>query len=118
MRILWEHGEMKPGEIQQFYPEPIKNSALRSYLTILVEKGRASRRKVGKAYYYKAITRRESAFRKTLRDLVDAYFDGSTQALLLNLIRAEKLNDDDLLKLKRLANDRESPKTGRKRKHK
>lgn len=103
MRILWEHGELKPAEIQRRYPEPIKNPALRSYLAILVEKGHVSRRQVGKAYLYKAVTRRESAFRKTVRELVNAYCDGSTQALLVNLLRSEKLSDRELLELKRLA---------------
>ena len=54
MRLLWEHGELKPAELQGRFPEPIKNPALRSYLTTLVEKGHVTRRRVGKAYYYKA----------------------------------------------------------------
>src|SRR5258708_6498770 len=36
MRLLWEHGELKPSQIQERFPEPIKNPAVRSYLTILV----------------------------------------------------------------------------------
>ncbi|MEX0678408.1 MAG: BlaI/MecI/CopY family transcriptional regulator [Pirellulales bacterium] len=113
MRLLWKHGEMRPGEIQNLYPGPIKNPALRSYLTILHEKGHVTRRKVGKAFVYKAVTRRQSAFQKTLRELLDTYCDGSTHALLLNLIRSEKLDHDELLRLARLADldPRESDKT-------
>lgn len=109
MRLLWKHGEMRPAEIQKHYPEPIKNPALRSYLTILLDKGHVTRRKVGKAYVYKAVTRRQSAFRRTLRELVDTYCDGSVHALLLNLIRAEKLADDELLRLARLAEENNPP---------
>ena len=117
MRLLWEHGELKPGELQSRYPEPIKNSALRSYLTILLEKGHVSRRKEGKAFFYKAVTRRESAFRTTLREFVNAYCGGSTQALLLNLISAEKLSQRELVALKRLADEATStPIPQRKRK--
>ena len=105
MQILWKHGEMKPAEIQQQFPEPIKNPALRSYLTILLEKGHVTRRKEGKVYFYKAMTRRHSAYRQTLRKMVDTYCNGSTQALLMNLLRSEKLTDDELLKLKRLADE-------------
>lgn len=108
MRLLWEHGEMKPSEIQDRYPEAIKNPALRSYLSILTEKEHVSRRKVGKAYFYKARTRQQTAFRNTLSELVDGYCNGSVQALLLNLIRSEKLSDDDLLELKRLAEEETS----------
>jgi BlaI family penicillinase repressor len=57
MKLLWEHGELKPGELQDRFPEPIKNPALRSYLTTLLEKGHVVRRRVGKAYYYKPVTR-------------------------------------------------------------
>lgn len=118
MRLLWKHGEMRPAEIQKLYPEPIKNPALRSYLTILLEKGHVTRRKVGKAYVYKAVTRERSAFRQTLRELVDTYCDGSTHALLMNLIRAEKLDDDELLRLARLAESGEPPQSPEPKKRK
>ena len=107
MRVLWEHGELKPSEVQQHFPEPIKNPALRSYLGILMEKGHVSRRRVGKAYFYKAVTRRKTAFRSNVREIVDAYCEGSARNLILNLIRSENLSEADLLELKRLA---DSPK--------
>ena len=115
MQILWKKGELKPSEIQRAFPEPIKNPALRSYLTILLKKGHVTRRKVGKAFFYKAVTQRQSALRETLRKMVEAYCDGSTQALLMSLIRAEKLTDDELLKLKRLADEGESAPAPRRR---
>lgn len=103
MRILWEHGEMKPGEIQEKFPHPIKNPALRSYLTILVEKGHLARRKVGKAYYYKPITAKESAFKSMLHGLIDTFCGGSPEALMVSLVRSEKLSDKELDEIKRLA---------------
>ncbi|MHC5543946.1 BlaI/MecI/CopY family transcriptional regulator [Singulisphaera rosea] len=119
MRLLWELGELKPGELQERFPEPIKNPALRSYLTTLVEKGHVARRRVGKAFYYKATTRARSAFRTTLDELVDAYCGGSIQALVMNIIKSERLSEVELLELKRLADEGrasgpngESPKGG------
>jgi BlaI family penicillinase repressor len=108
MRLLWTHGEMKPGEIQKLYAEPIKNPALRWYLATLVEKGHVTRRKVGKAFVYKATTPQRSAFRSMLRELIDVHCQGSARALLLNLIRSEKLTQEELVALKRLA-DEEPP---------
>ncbi len=119
MRLLWEHGEMKPAELQAQFPEPIKNPALRSYLTTLVEKGHITRKRVGKAYYYKAVTRSRSAFRTMLGELVETYCGGSVSALVMNLIKSEKLSEADLLELKRLADAEagapvpENPKGGR-----
>jgi predicted transcriptional regulator len=103
MRLLWEHGEMKPADLQERFPEPIKNPALRSYLTTLLEKNHVTRRRVGKAYYYKPATRSRSAFRSMLGEIVDVYCGGSVQALVMNIIKSEKLCGGDLIELKRLA---------------
>lgn len=108
MKILWEHGELKPAEIQEHFPTPIKNPALRSYLTVLLEKGHVRRRMVGKAYHYKAITRSNASLRHSLGRIVDVFFEGSTEALMMNLIKSEKLTDDELLQLKRMAEGKSS----------
>ena len=106
MRLLWQHGEMKPAEIQKLFPEPIKNPALRSYLTILLDKGHVARRKAGKVYFYKAVTRQTSAFRSALRDVVDNWCEGSVKALMLGVIRTEKLSADDLAELQRVVTEK------------
>jgi BlaI family transcriptional regulator, penicillinase repressor len=67
------------------------------------------RRRVGKAYYYRAKTRRESTFRSMLRDVTRICCDGSVQNLLCQLIRNEKLSDADLLALKRLSEEGQRP---------
>ena len=108
MRILWAQGEMKPAEIQEKFPRDIKNSALRSYLSILLEKEHLTRRKVGKAFYYRPKTRRESAFRNTLRSFLDTFCEGSPEGLLVRLIKTEKLSEKELLELKRLADEGET----------
>jgi BlaI family transcriptional regulator, penicillinase repressor len=118
MRLLWEHGELKPGELQKLFPEPIKNPALRSYLTILVEKGHISRRRLGKAYVYKAVTPARSAFRSTLRELVDTYCGGSLQALVMNIIKLERLSEAELLELKRIAEEGGEKPPGEERRRK
>ena len=103
MRILWEHGELKPPEIQQEFSRKIKNPALRSYLTILLEKGHVVRKRKGKAYYYRAKTKRDSILKAMYSQLIDTFYEGSTEALLCRLIKSENLSDDELLRLKQLA---------------
>ena len=103
MRILWEFGELKPAEIQSKFDREIKNPALRSYLTILLEKRHVTRRLVGKAYLYKAKTRRKTAFRGVIRELADQFGDGSVRSLLFGLVESEKLDDEDIEELMRIA---------------
>jgi BlaI family transcriptional regulator, penicillinase repressor len=105
MRILWNGGELKPAEIHAQFPRNITNPTLRSYLMILLEKGHVVRRRVGKAYFYRAKTRRESTFRSMLRELTRVCCDGSVQNLLCQLIRAENLSESDLQALKRLSEE-------------
>jgi BlaI family transcriptional regulator, penicillinase repressor len=105
MRILWAQGELKPADIHRHFPWEITNPSLRSYLAILLDKGHVVRRRVGKAYFYRAKTPRASTFRSMLHDLTRLCCDGSMQNLLCTLIRTEKLSDTDLLELKRLSEE-------------
>lgn len=104
MQCLWEHGEQKPMEIQSRFGEPIKNAALRSYLSILLEKGHVTRRQVGKAYYYKAITPERSARNTMLQQLVEVFFGGSKERLIASLVKTEKLTASQLQELAEIAN--------------
>ena len=105
MQLLWEHGELKPADLQRRFPWKIKNPALRSHLSILLAKGHVTRRKVGKAFFYQAATQRENAFRTTFRELVDNYCGGSVKSLLLNLLQSEQLSGEELKEVQRLAQE-------------
>ena len=117
MQVLWDHGELKPSQIQEHFERPIKNPALRSLLSILVEKQHIERRKEGKAFFYTAKTRRQSAFRSMLREVTDLFCEGSSKALLMNLIKTEKLSEQELVDLKRIADESDAaPKPAKKKK--
>ncbi len=107
MRILWDYGELKPSEIQDLLPRPLNNSALRSYLTILVEKGHVTRRKVGKAYYYQARSPRDNAFNGMVQELASVFFGGSTRRLAAHLAQSENLSPDEIEELRRVAGEAE-----------
>ncbi len=108
MKILWEHGELKPAQIQDRYSRPIKNAALRFQLKVLLEKGHITRQKIGKAYYYKALTPRKGSLKKMVRRMAEVYSKGSTAGFIAELIKNEKLSPEELLELKELAGDRSS----------
>jgi len=108
MKILWEHGELKPSEIQERYPRPIKNSALRFQLRVLLNKGHVSRRKVGNAYFYKASTGRVGAFKRMARRMAEIYCRGSAAGLIAELITNEKLTKDEIRELQELAQAKDS----------
>ncbi len=102
MRLLWEHGEMKPPEIALLCEPPMKDPALRGVLAVLVEKGHLERRRDGRAYYYKAVTPEENAFQSMLRNLVDTFCGGSAKQLMFNIVENEKITADDLAQMQAL----------------
>jgi len=114
MEILWREGESSATAIEDHIERSITNSSIRSILTILLEKGHLTRRKVGKAFLYTAKTRPESAFTTAYNRLVDAFFRGSTDAFLAHLIEREKLSEKELLNLKRLG-ERSPKRKGRRK---
>ncbi len=103
MQVLWKHGECKPAEIQEHHLREISNMALRSVLGVLVEKGHLSRRKVGRAYFYRARTQRQSALRKMTRRMSHIFADGSPLTLIAEMVRSEQLSKKDLAALRRIA---------------
>ena len=113
MTVLWKGGALKPAEIERKFPRPIRNAALRSLLLLLLEKGRVTRKKIGKAYYYKAKTPQTSEFKRHIRRLAAAFFRGSPSALIAQLIKHEKLSDQDIRELKKIVREKNSlPKQG------
>jgi BlaI family transcriptional regulator, penicillinase repressor len=103
MQVLWKCGTLKPAEIQGYFSREIGNAALRSVLLILLDKGQVTRKMVGKAYYYKAKSPPRGELSKLTRRLADAFCGGSTKALIAELIRSEKLTDEDIRELEAIA---------------
>lgn len=104
LKVLWRDGPLKPADIQDHLSEPVKNSALRAQLTSLVERGQLKRRRRGKAFYYSAATPKESAFEALSRRIADVFFEGSSIALVGQLIEsADDWTEEDLAVLRRIA---------------
>lgn len=113
MQVLWQHGPLKPGDLEAAFPRPIGNAALRSLLLILLEKGHVAREKDGRAFVYRAVTRREGELRKLTRRLADIFSDGSPKALIAQMVRAEKLSEEDLRELQALARETKDHSTAK-----
>ncbi|MCA9098940.1 MAG: BlaI/MecI/CopY family transcriptional regulator [Planctomycetaceae bacterium] len=114
MQILWQHDLLKPAEILERLGRPLTNPALRSALRVLMEKGHVTRQKQGKAYYYRARSAAPTAFRKMANRLADMFCGGSAFELIAQLIKIEKLSDDDIRQLQELAKNRAGATTATK----
>ena len=63
----------------------------RTVLDRLVRKGKLARRKVGRAFVYRPETPRDELRKVAIRELVDGFFDGSEEKLILFLRGEEQV---------------------------
>jgi BlaI family transcriptional regulator, penicillinase repressor len=103
MRILWSGPELKPAEIQDRFTWSIENATLRSVLAQLVEKRLVSRRRRGKAFFYRARAARETLLSTMTRRMAQVFTGGSTADLIAQLIKIEKLSPEEIAELRSAA---------------
>lgn len=104
MRVLWKCGDVKPADIQAVFGWSIENATLRSVLRNLVEKGFVTRRKEGKAFLYRARSRRAAQFSQAMSRMAEIFTGGSKVDLILELLKRERLSPKDLETLQEIAN--------------
>ena len=105
MEVLWQHGSLKPAEILEHLDRPLTNPALRSVLRVLLDKGHVTRKKQGKAFFYRAKKSGPTAFKKMTGRLADVFCGGSSFELIARLIKAENLSPEEIQQLQSIATE-------------
>ena len=103
LRILWEHGPLKPAEIEAAFAWPIENATLRSVLRNLVDEGHLTRRKEGRAFVYRAKASRATMLGRMARRMAQVFAGGSYSELIAQLVKTEKISAEELEELRRIA---------------
>lgn len=103
LRVLWQYGEMKPGEIQTLFSYPIENATLRSVLVNLVGKGHVRREQRGKAFFYAARIPKSTLLQSMVRTLAQVFAGGSHRELVAQLVETGDIKPDDLKLLREAA---------------
>jgi BlaI family transcriptional regulator, penicillinase repressor len=116
LRILWNLGESKPGDVQALFSWPIENATLRSALVNLVEKGHVTRRLQGKAFYYAASVPKARLLQTMMRTLVRVFAGGSKTELVAQLVETGDIKPSDLELIRKMAAGGPAPKPKRRAK--
>jgi predicted transcriptional regulator len=104
MDVIYGRGQATAAEVLEGLPDPPSYSAVRAMLRVLEEKGHLKHEQQGPRYVFLPTVPREQARRSALRQLVQTFFDGSTEqavAALLDLSN-RSLTDAELDRLARL----------------
>ncbi|MFC1651103.1 BlaI/MecI/CopY family transcriptional regulator [Candidatus Latescibacterota bacterium] len=105
---LWKLGEACPEDVQNSLLDAGKDvtgGTVRKMLLILVKKGHAVRKKVGRKYIYQAAKKQETTRKALLKDLINRAFDGSPSLMVASLIEDRSVSMDDFEEIKRMIED-------------
>jgi predicted transcriptional regulator len=104
MDACYAAGEASASEIQSAVPDPPGNSAVRTFLRILVEKGHLRLRRDGIRYLYSPVEPRKNAARSMLKNVVQTFFRGSIEEAATTLLSGSdvKLSPDEAARLSAL----------------
>jgi len=113
MDVIYELQEATVLQVLERLPRPPSYSAVRALLRVLEQKGHLAHRQDGPRYIYAPTWPKERARRSALKDLLQTFFDGSTEdavAALLD-ISEDNLSAEDYRRLLELV--RKARKEGR-----
>jgi predicted transcriptional regulator len=101
MDVVYRAGQATAAEVMENMPDPPGYSAVRAMLRLLEEKGYLRHEQDGLRYVYKPTLSRDKARQSALKQLVQTFFDDSTEqamAALLDMSR-RKMSDEELDRL-------------------
>jgi predicted transcriptional regulator len=104
MEVLLSRGRSSAAEIMEAIPDAPGNSAMRTLLRVLEEKGHATHEEVGRVYYYSPTVTRDAARRSALGHLIDTFFEGSAESVVSTLLklRRNRLDPDEAKRIARM----------------
>jgi len=87
LNALWSLREGNVREVREIVVQvrPLAYTTIMTVLDRLVRKGKISRRKVGRAFVYSPQASRDAMRRAAIRELLDGFFEGSEEQLILFL---------------------------------
>lgn len=102
MDIIHRLGQVTATEVLEALPNPPSYSTVRTLLRLMEDKGYLRHETDGTKYIYLPTLAREKALQSALKQMVQTFFDGSTEQAVAALLSKSKLKQDELDRLSML----------------
>jgi BlaI family penicillinase repressor len=104
MEVLYRDGSLTATEVLARIPDPPSYSAVRAMLRVLENKGHVRHASEGTRYVYTPTLPRERAGGPALANVLETFFDGSTEKAVAALLdmSPQGLSEDELDRLSQL----------------
>jgi predicted transcriptional regulator len=115
MQVLWKLGPSTVNGVQDALQQDLAYTTVQTMLNILERKGKLKRKLLGRSYEYTPVVSEEHASGHALRDLIDRVFAGSSEDLVMSLLRTRQIDAKTIARLTRRLEEQsaESPKSAK-----
>jgi predicted transcriptional regulator len=103
MQVLWSEGPSNVLHVQECLSasNELAYNTVQTMLNILQRKGRVKRTLKGRAYVYRPVASKEIVLGQAVRDLVERMFGGSSEDLVMSLIKSRQVDPNRIADLSR-----------------
>lgn len=106
MQAIWRLGPSNVAAVQEALAQDLAYTTVQTMLNILERKGKLKRTLRGRAFEYSATVSEAKASTHAVRDLVDRMFGGSSEELVMSLIKSRQIDPKKIAELsKRLTEE-------------
>jgi BlaI family transcriptional regulator, penicillinase repressor len=107
MQVIWRRGASTVSEVQESLDQQLAYTTVQTMLNILLRKSKLKRQLRGRAFVYSAAVTEEKASTNALRDLIDRMFGGSSEELVMSLIKSRQIDPEKIAELTRRLEEEE-----------
>jgi len=107
MQVIWKQGASTVTAVQEALPQDLAYTTVQTMLNILHRKGKLKRELHGRAFAYIATVTEAKASTHAVRDLVDRMFGGSSEELVMSLIKSRQIDPKKIAELTRRLEEEE-----------
>ena len=113
MKVLWETGPANVQNVQAHLEgRNLAYTTVQTMLNVLHRKGKVKRRLKDRAYLYEPVLSRQKAVTQAVGDMLDRFFGGSADGLVLSLLETRRLTPEKLAKIQKLLEQSREQKHG------
>ena len=101
MQVIWRLGPSNVSQVQEGLEQELAYTTVQTMLNILERKGKLRRELDGRAYVYSARVTEAKALGQGVRDVIDRMFGGSSEELVMSLLKSGQIDAKRLAELTR-----------------
>ena len=99
MQVIWKRGASNVTAVQEGLEQQLAYTTVQTMLNILHRNGKLKRELHGRAFEYSATVTEAKASINAVRDLVDRMFGGSSEDLVMSLIKSRQIDPKKIAEL-------------------